>query len=1396
MQWNTLLLCNAVWLFLLCSAQKHPKCWHDSHTQIHQRRNIKKFCDPSLSNQTTGAATQKCSPGFYKEWTGPHRGQCVPCSCNRLSNQCDAQTGNCVNCLFNSTGDRCERCKEGYYGNAANRTCRACPCPLTQNNFALGCLDVGSGVFECLCKRGYSGARCERCAFGYYGNPMMHGGMCKPCNCKHSGVNICDSLTGECITSGNSSSGCDSCAYTLLAELEKMDDGLLWLKQQLQNFSNINVSVSRLNNLEANISDTKVQVGRYGTAVRHLDPKVEQLEADVVVVRYDLSQLTDETYDTVSHMEKVFQSVNGTNVKAEDLLSEAGALLTAIQDLITQLTEVKPGVSLSEKDKGRMMDKAHLVLQEMRTRGCAVQKDRADTEQQEAHKLLDLVMNKTTTESSQAALDQTADSLMASDSSLREVMELLLDAEDTVDRTHGLNLRSLTALKHLQRLETQLEAEQSALPSVTEMTKHLLKDIKNISSMIQEIKAEFEHSAAQVDGAKLELLKRLNRIFQIMAMVDNVTKAEEHAEELHRLATELQQLLHNATDRTELLSILNEGAYEKIISAIETAEMAANQSTEATVWALKEVEEGGLINRAAGLKANSTHLWTESNNTQRHFEELTHTMKTVRRYVDKLKVKGESLKENMSSVSDNIQKIKRADTKVLIESAKTAASAVNSTVSNVKERLKNISLEVERLTLTNVSVNKDAVLTDIDKALKSFNKTLPVLSDKLSRLEALGGKMSPAANVTQSIRRIKDIIEETRNFVKRLSIATTFNGKAHVELHPPRNLEDIKAFTAVDLHLNRHHNDPSDTDHTRRRRQDRHRDTNAFVFYLGNKDAYGDYIGMAVRSNVLICVYKLGAFVHEVETSQITVTKMNSSDFDRVIFHRVYQDAEANITRKATTQEPVSLPPKRNLPLTMTSILSLDPGSVVFYVGGYPDDFTPPVELRYPKYRGAMKMSYINDSPVSLFNYKHATNIDAKQPAVMISQTEVSDYYEGTGYRMAFLKEPDTIKRRLFKFHTNSRETNALLFYIGKEESFFCVFVERGFLVVRGQQAGRELRVQSDERVSLFDKQFAVVIADTFIVHFGSKQLSTSHIQTNYKTYYIGGLPSELRHRHNITAAPLRGCVDHLTANAEFAEYNRTIGVSDGCPVSLLGVRAATLYSTLSSDSLFASDEDPVRVSLGFRSTNRQGILLRSSSWGSASLSDLQLSLVDGFVVFNSFNCTLKSERRYSDGAWHYLSAVGRPTGLQLSIDNVNVIQGHANHIRLNGGKFKGCIANLYTRPEHSFIPTDLSSLSQTGVSVLGQCIPHAEILPVPVLKKPWKHKPIQTPTGSQCRRWQARYGYQLYNEHSWLSYVVPQQDLNYRRRSRPAAGSVHGQRQDQDVAWTKQNHPAPAEEQ
>lgn len=48
---------------------------------------------------------------------------------------------------------------------------------------------------------------------------------------------------------------------------------------------------------------------------------------------------------------------------------------------------------------------------------------------------------------------------------------------------------------------------------------------------------------------------------------------------------------------------------------------------------------------------------------------------------------------------------------------------------------------------------------------------------------------------------------------------------------------------------------------------------------------------------------------------------------------------------------------------------------------------------------------------------------------------------------------------------------------------------------------------------------------------------------------------------------------------------------------------------------------------------------------GSTSAPDLQLSLDDGYAVLNSDNYTLRSDKRYSDGSWHYMSAVRSSTG-------------------------------------------------------------------------------------------------------------------------------------------------------
>ncbi|XP_054012773.1 laminin subunit alpha [Hylaeus anthracinus] len=176
-------------------------------------------CPPNYQ----GLSCEECAPGYYRVQSGPHGG-CVRCECNGHADTCDVNTGICLNCKDGTTGDHCELCQEGYYGNATGGTptdCLICACPLPvpSNNFATGCdVNEEGNKISCDCLPGYYGARCEVCASGYYGNPEAYDDYCKPCECSGNidtnQVGSCDSITGECLSCLNNTYGtaCNICA--------------------------------------------------------------------------------------------------------------------------------------------------------------------------------------------------------------------------------------------------------------------------------------------------------------------------------------------------------------------------------------------------------------------------------------------------------------------------------------------------------------------------------------------------------------------------------------------------------------------------------------------------------------------------------------------------------------------------------------------------------------------------------------------------------------------------------------------------------------------------------------------------------------------------------------------------------------------------------------------------------------------------------------------------------------------------------------------------------------------------------------------------------------------------------------------------------------------------------
>ncbi|KAG5325201.1 LAMA1 protein, partial [Pseudoatta argentina] len=148
------------------------------------------------------------------------RHKCVKCDCNSHAGSCDLIIGECGTCEHHTVGPKCDRCATGYYGIATRGTsedCKKCACPLSvdSNNFSPSCqlddpTDMNSGYVCTQCPEGYTGDHCETCDVGFYGNPVIPGGTCERCTCNGG---ACDHETGRCLECRGNTKGwkCEKC---------------------------------------------------------------------------------------------------------------------------------------------------------------------------------------------------------------------------------------------------------------------------------------------------------------------------------------------------------------------------------------------------------------------------------------------------------------------------------------------------------------------------------------------------------------------------------------------------------------------------------------------------------------------------------------------------------------------------------------------------------------------------------------------------------------------------------------------------------------------------------------------------------------------------------------------------------------------------------------------------------------------------------------------------------------------------------------------------------------------------------------------------------------------------------------------------------------------------------
>uniref|UniRef100_A0A663MGQ6 Laminin subunit alpha 3 n=1 Tax=Athene cunicularia TaxID=194338 RepID=A0A663MGQ6_ATHCN len=478
-------------------------------------------CPPEYA----GDSCQECGLGFYHDNKGLFNGRCVPCNCNGNSNRCQDGTGKCFNCQYNTAGEKCERCKDGYFGDATQGSCRVCPCPYT-NRFATGCVANGDEI-QCLCKEGYTGVRCERCAPGYFGNPQKYGGYCQKCNCNNNGqLASCDHLTGECFNNepkdvdpNEDCDPCDSCVITLLKDLSTIGDELQLIKSQLQNVHANTHTLEQMRHLETRIKDLKVLLNNYRSVVHNQGSKVDELETEFINLNHDVNALQEKAEMNYKTAEILFNNFGQTHEKGKDLVSQI--------QIVNELQKYD----------------------------------------QENHGLIKIVR----------------DSLNEYESKITDLREALNEATGQIKQAENLNRDNGVLLEDIKETNVQqngiLDILSSARSSLTQATSML--------GLLQKSKEEYESLAAQLDGARKDMNEKLTNNSLSASKEPLVVRAEEHAKSLQDLAKQLEEI-KNSARKDELVGCAVEAstAYDNIINAIKAAEEAANKAGNAADSAL------------------------------------------------------------------------------------------------------------------------------------------------------------------------------------------------------------------------------------------------------------------------------------------------------------------------------------------------------------------------------------------------------------------------------------------------------------------------------------------------------------------------------------------------------------------------------------------------------------------------------------------------------------------------------------------------------------------------------------------------------------------------------------------------------------------------------------------
>uniref|UniRef100_A0AAZ3P6S1 Laminin subunit alpha-5 n=1 Tax=Oncorhynchus tshawytscha TaxID=74940 RepID=A0AAZ3P6S1_ONCTS len=944
-----------------------------------------------------GDSCQQCSPGYYRDTKGLFLGKCVPCNCNGHSDQCLDGSGVCENCQHNRAGDHCEKCQGGFHGNNSrdgqSLSCDTCPCPLqvSSNNFAVGCVEKLNRM-QCLCMPGYAGPQCQRCAPGFYGNPMVIGSVCQPCHCHdNTDPNMlfsdCDGLTGECHSCMHNTAGthCEICGPGFYGD-----------------------AVTARNCTRCNCSPC-------GTA--SCDRHTGQCQCKQGVTGPHCDRCQDGAFG--------YESCSG----CRRCDCDAAAALVQPCDPRTGSCACQPGIS---GPNCRQCAPGYWDYRPEGCRKCQCQHGRCDPRTGDCRCGDGLTGRQCDSCSHRYSVPVQDGRDMTCEPCDSCVVVLLKDLDGMTDNfgsvAHHLINLSVSSIPWAQ-LHNLSRSVNDVACFVFRTLRRRPSDCKTkgvsclfcLSVVLEKVKDQLVSRVVENEGLVknirellgkfhdqlMDLRDALNQAVNNMALASDTNAVNEkrledcqqQADELNVKNKEVENLLQMAEDDVaavnDMLSVLHDSKedYERLAAQLDGSRMPLAE---------KVLEFSPSVSKIPLVEAAEKHAELLNELAMNLASVISNTNKDgfIQRAVNASR-----------AYSDIVDAVRAAETAA--NQAALDALAVRATRTHVSYVVRTM-IEDTQNTLSKThrnNITRYAYVWHLNIAMMDLKSIyLLWLHERLHHQHAtsLFYPSSPS----------------------QVSVPVKFNGTSGVQVRTPSNLADLAAYTSLKFYITL-------PEASRARRQDQ--PDKQFVFYLGNKD----FLGMMLEGQRLHWLFNVGEDTTEVEMPEDVQTDGN---FNNVVLERILQYGQMAMTSETRVTKAVVDA------VGDSGLLNLQTEETVFYVGGYPDTFTPPLQLQLPNFKGCIELETLNEEVLSLYNFENIFQLNTTEEkpcgrSTFVEWVNDAAYFDGTGYAEVTLKE-DTGKMQRFEQEVKLMSHNGILLMLLSQEKFLSLAVRQGRLRV------------------------------------------------------------------------------------------------------------------------------------------------------------------------------------------------------------------------------------------------------------------------------------------------------------------------------------------------------------